>query len=153
MKTVTSCFVYAGLAIGLVILIPAIIFVVPLYWWKYFPIISLIALPIWIKSKNTKVKTVTSFFVYAGLAIGLVVLIPAVFLLVPFDWPMYVPIVLLLMIPILIKRKKTKEGGEKSNAITNKLRCKECNALLGEKFLEKDARRKCPYCGAEDAIA
>jgi hypothetical protein len=91
--------------------------------------------------------------VYAGLAIGLVVLIPVVFFFVPLDWYMYFPIVLLIVIPIWTKRKKTKKEAEKSNAISNKSRCKECNSLLGEISLEKDARRKCPYCGAEDAIA
>lgn len=36
--------------------------------------------------------------------------------------------------------------------MVNKFRCKECNALIGEKSLKNDERRICPYCGAEDAI-
>lgn len=86
-------------------------------------------------------KTVTSFFVYAGL----IVLITSLFFLVPLDWSLYIPIILLIGFIIFSKRKKTKK--EAAN-----LRCKECNALLGGKFLENDARQICPFCGTEDAI-
>jgi hypothetical protein len=48
---------------------------------------------------------------------------------------------------------KNKGGRETSNAMPNKFRCKECNALIVEKSLKWDNRQVCPYCGAEDAMA
>lgn len=60
--------------------------------------------------EREQMKTVTSFFVYANLAIGLVVSISAIFLLVPLDWLMYFPIILLLGFIILAKKRRPKKN-------------------------------------------